>query len=173
MSPYQLSLLRSATPRLRLVALLAFVILSSLTTPLVAEEILKPGRWTGEYEPAILGDYIDASFCVQRDNTSTPPWRVTMQLDLPPPGNDSVVFEILNLGDETLKFRIDLLEALRECLLEKKNGDELTFKCMFVDSDSNNTERLTMRRARPQPDDECQPEINVESTKEKEGRNQE
>jgi len=173
MSHCQLSFARPATPRLRHVAPLAFVILSSLTTPLVAEEILKPGRWKGDYEPANLGDYIDASFCVQRDNTSTPPWRVTMHLDLPPPGNDSVVFEILDLGDETLKFRIDLLDALRECLLERKNKDELTFKCIFVDGDSENTERLTMRQAIPEPDDECQPEINLESTKEKEDRNQE
>lgn len=165
MSHCQPSYARPATPRSKLAALLAFVILSPLTTPLVADEILEPGRWKGEYEPANLGDYIDASFCVQRDNTGTPPWKVTMRLDLPPPGNDPVEFEILELGDITLRFRIDLLEALRECLLEKKDKDELTFKCMFVDSDSENTERLTMRRAIPLPDDECQPEISVESTK--------
>lgn len=164
MSHYQPSFAQPATPRLRHVALLAFVILSSLTAPLVAEEILQPGPWEGDYAPANLGDYIDASFCVQRDKTSTPPWKVTMRLDLPPPGNDPVEFEILELGDESLRFRIDLLEALRECLLEKKDKDELTIKCMFVDSDSENTERLTMRRAIPLPDDECQPEINVEGT---------
>jgi hypothetical protein len=86
-----------------------------------------------------------------------------MSLDLPPPGNDSVEFEILDLGDETFRFRIDLLKALRECLLEKKDEDELTFKCTFVDSDNENTERLTMERVKPLPDDECQPEIDIKS----------
>jgi hypothetical protein len=163
MNHCQPSFARTATPRSRLAALLAFVILSFLTTPLIAEKILQPGRWEGEYEPANLGDYIDASFCVQRDITSTPPWTVTMRLDLPPPGNDSVEFEILDLGNETFRFRIDLLKALRECLLEKKDGDELIFKCTFVDSDNENTERLTMERVKPRPDDECQPEIDIKS----------
>ena len=173
---------------LRFAALLVFIILGFLTTASGTEEILQPdrledeyepsnpegdidasfaeilqpGRWEGEYEPANLGDYIDASFCVQRDNLSTPPWTVTMRLDLPPPGNDSVEFEILDLGDETFKFRIDLLKALRECLLDRKDEYGLTFKCRFVDSDNENTERLTMERVKPRPDDECQPEIDIE-----------
>ncbi len=163
MNHCQPSFARPATPRSRLAALLAFVTLSFLAAPLVAEEMLQPGRWGGEYEPANLGDYIDASFCVQQASTSTPPWTVTMRLDLPPPGNDSVEFEILDLGDEKFRFRIDLLKALRECLLEKKEENELTFKCTFVDSDNENTERLTMERVKPLPGDECQPEIDIKS----------
>jgi hypothetical protein len=139
--------------------------LSLFSTPLAADDILQSGRWKGEYEPANLGDEIDASFCVQRDNTDTSQWKVTMRLDLPPPGNDPVEYEIMDSEDGSVRFQLDLLGALRECLLEKKDGNELTFECTLVDIDSENTESLTMRRVTPLPDDECQPEAAGESDK--------
>ena len=129
-----------------------------INVPLAADELLQRGQWKGEYAPANLGDDIDATFCIQTGGTDTPTWKVTMQLDLPPPGNDPVEFEFLEAEDGSLKFRIDLLGALRECLLEGQYEDELTFKCTLVDSESENAESLTMRYVELQPDDVCLPE---------------
>ncbi|MDX1410972.1 MAG: hypothetical protein R3351_02335 [Nitrospirales bacterium] len=128
--------------------------------------MLQRGQWKGEFTPANFGDDIDATFCIQKTLADSPPWRVTMQLDLPPPGNEPVEFEFLETGEESLKFRINLLKALRECAIESHHEDELTFKCTLVDSDSEDSDRLTMERVEPQPDDVCLPEESAESEEE-------
>ena len=147
-------------------ALLAFAVMGFTSTSLAADEMLQRGQWSGEFTPANFGDDIDATFCIQKSDADSPPWRVTMQLDLPPPGNEPVEFEFLETEEESLKFRIDLLKALRECAIESHHEDELTFKCTLVDSDSEVSDRLTMQRVEPQPDDVCLPEDSADSEEE-------
>jgi len=155
MSPCRSPFVLLATPRPGLAALFAFGLLGLIATPLAADELLHPGPWKGEYRPADLGEDIDASFCFQRDDTRTPPWKVTMRLKLIPPGEQTVEFEDLKVEGEALTFRFDLLGVQRECVLKEKGEDKLTFKCRSVD-DVEKKVTLTMRKAIPLPDDQCQ-----------------
>jgi hypothetical protein len=103
-----------------------------------------------------LGDDIDADFCVQRDDARLPPLKVTMRLDLDPPGNRPIEFEDIQTKDDTLTFSINILDVRRNCVLTQK-GDELKGNCELADGEPDKTEWLTMRRTITVPDDDCQP----------------
>ncbi len=157
LSPCRLPFKQPASQPSGRAAFLVVMLAGLVTPPLMADEIFQPGSWKGEYKPANLGHGIDATFCIQTDNTSKPPWKITMQLDLPPPGNEPVEFENLESEDESLQFRIDLLGALRECSLENKDKDELSFKCKIADDNSDNNEGILIQLDVPSPIDICQP----------------
>ncbi len=156
--------LSQARPELRIVLLLACWLISLFNAALADQSLLQRGQWEGEYLPANLGDGIDATFCIEACNsdrgsgTTVSNWQVTMNLDLPPPGNEPVEFEIQETADALQSFKFKLLGVVRECAFQGTNEDELSFECRFVDNQSNNTEALLMRRSDPQPDDVCLPQ---------------
>ncbi len=156
--------LSQAKPDLRIVLLLVCWLISLFNAALADESILQRGHWEGEYLPANLGDGIDATFCIETCNsasgseTKVSTWQVTMSLDLPPPGNEPVEFEIQETADGLQSFQFKLLGVVRECDFKGTNEDELSFECRFVDNQSNNTEVLLMQRSDPQPDDVCLPQ---------------
>ena len=149
---------RPAGDRSAFAILLTIVLASTFCLPLAADDVLQQGQWKGKYTPVNLGADIDATFCVQPDHNSTPPWKVVMILDLSPPGNEPAEFEFQEAEEDSLNFRINLVGVLRECLLKDKNEDGLYFECTFVDIESDSTESLRMRRVDPQPDGVCMPE---------------
>ena len=157
MTSYRAPSSRRASGRSRLTVAMAFTLLGLLVVPVAADELLSTGRWKGEYAPSDLGADIDADFCVQRDDARSPPWKVTMRLDLDPPGNRPIEFEDIQTKDDTLIFSINILDVRRNCVLTQKNEDELTLKCELADGDPDKTVWLTMRPAITVPEDECQP----------------
>lgn len=122
-----------------------------------AGDLLEAGSWKGEYEPASLGSYIDATFCVQAHGARTPPWTVTMRLRLDPPGNEPVEFEQMQITGDTLSFRINLLGAWRTCVLAADGQDELNGKCRLAEGSTEKIDTLSMRKTPPAPDDPCRP----------------
>lgn len=108
-----------------------------------ADDLLKPGRWKGEYQPADLGDFIDASYCVQRKGKKA--WKITMQIDLPPPGNMPAQFKKIEETDEAISFKVNLLGAPRNCILDEVDGKDLIFNCELTQGGNGTKDRLTMR----------------------------
>ena len=123
----------------------------------IADELLEAGRWKGEYEPADLGVAIEADFCVKRAESVTPPWAVTMHLDLDPPGNRPVKFEQIAITENTLFFRLYILDAQSACRLQPKNGGQLVGVCKYSQDDPQKEVTLTMKRDSSADNADCPP----------------